>query len=85
MVTHMKTTIDISTALYDDVRRVAKMENTTVKALVEEGLRRTLAEHKQRAPFVLRNASFKGNGLQSEFSGAAWDQIRNAAYEGRGG
>ena len=85
MVTHMKTTIDISTDLYDEVRRVAQEESTTVKALVEEGLRNTLAEHKRRAPFTLRNASFKGNGLQPEFSGASWDQIRNAVYEGRGG
>ncbi len=82
MVTLMKTTIDISAALYEEVRRVAQEENTTVKALVEEGLRHTLAEHKRRAPFTLRNAAFKGDGLQSESS---WDQIRNAAYEGRGG
>ena len=85
MVTHMKTTIDISTALYDEVRRVAREENTTVKALVEDGLRHTLAEHKRRAPFTLRDATFKGNGLRAEFSGASWDQIRNSVYEGRGG
>lgn len=85
MVTHMKTTIDISTALYEEVRRVAQEEKTTVKALVEEGLRHTLAEHKHRAPFTLRKATFKGNGFQPEFAGAAWDQIRKAAYEGRGG
>jgi len=85
MVTHMKTTIDISTALYEDVRRVAQEENTTVKALVEEGLRHTLAKHRRRVPFTLRKATFKGNGLQPEFAGASWDQIRHSAYEGRGG
>ena len=85
MVTHMMTTIDIAGALYDEVRRVAHEESTTVKALVEEGLRHMIALHKQRAPFTLRNATFKGNGLQPEFSGTSWDQIRNAAYEGHGG
>ena len=85
MVTHMMTTIDISTDLYNEVRRVAHEESTTVKALVEEGLRHTLEKHKRRGPFTLRNAAFKGDGLQPEFSGASWDQIRNAAYEGRGG
>ena len=85
MVTHMKTTIDISSALYEEVRRMAQQEHTTVKALVEEGLRQTLSEHKRREPFTLRNASFKGKGLQPEFSGASWDQIRNSAYEGHGG
>lgn len=84
MVTHMKTTIDISNALYDEVRRVAQEEGTTVKALVEEGLRHTLTEHQRRVPFTLRDASFKGNGLQPEFAGASWDQIRNSTYEGRG-
>jgi hypothetical protein len=52
---------------------------------VEEGLRRTLAEHKRRVPFTLRTVTFNGNGLQPEFSSASWDQIRSAAYEGRGG
>ncbi len=85
MVTHMKTTIDISTALYEEVRRLAQEENTTVKALVEEGLRHTLTEHRRRVPFTLRKATFKGNGLQPEFAGASWDQIRRSAYEGRGG
>ncbi len=85
MVTHMKTTIDIATALYEEVRRVAQAESTTVKALVEEGLRRALAEHRQRVPFTLRSATFKGNGLQGEFSGASWERIRDAAYEGHGG
>ena len=85
MVTHMKTTIDISDALYEEARRLAHEEKSTVKALVEEGLRHAISQHRQRAPFTLRDASFEGNGLQPEFSGASWDQIRNAAYEGRGG
>ncbi len=81
----MKTTIDISDALYKEARRVAHDECTTVKALVEEGLRRALTEHKQCDPFKLRKATFKGKGLRSDFSGASWEQIRGAAYEGRGG
>ncbi len=85
MVPHMKTTIDIATDLYNEVRRVAQEEKVTVKALVEEGLRRTLAEHTRRAPFTLRNATFNGDGLQPEFSESSWDQIRNATYDGRGG
>lgn len=85
MVTHMKTTIDISDSLYEEVRRVAHAENTTVKALVEEGLRQTLAEHRRREPFTLRNATFKGDGLNPAFAGASWDQVRGAVYEGRGG
>lgn len=85
MVAHMKTTINISTALYEEVRRTAQEENTTVKALIEEGLRHTLATHKKRIPFTLRKVTFKGNGCQPDFADTSWTHIRNAVYEGRGG
>jgi hypothetical protein len=81
----MKTTIDISAALYEEARQVAQEEKITVKALIEEGLRHALASHKQHVPFTLREATFQGDGLQSEFAGASWEQIRKSAYEGRGG
>lgn len=55
-----------------------------MRALVEEGLRRIVTEHQQPGKFRLRKASFKGNGLQPSMSGASWQQIRDAAYEGRG-
>jgi hypothetical protein len=85
MVSRMKTTMDISSALYEEARRVAREERTTLKALFEEGLRRALADHTHHAPFKLREASFKGKGLQPEFADGSWEQIRNAAYKGRGG
>ena len=34
--------------------------------------------------FRLRDASFAGQGLQSAFRNGSWEQIRDAAYEGRG-
>ena len=81
----MKTAINISNPLYEEACRVARDEHTTVKALVEEGLRHTLAEHKKRIPFTLRCASFKGRGLQPEFADASWERIRGAVFKGRGG
>ena len=74
----MKTTINILTVRYEKVRHMEQKENTTVKALVE-GLRPTLAEHEQRVPFTLRKATFKGNGMQTEFADASWDKIRQTA------
>ncbi len=56
-----------------------------MKALVEEGLRRILSEHKRRGAFRLRKATFKGTGLQPHLAGASWEQIRELSYEGRGG
>ena len=85
MVCHMKTTIQIPDTVFEEARKLAHREKTTLKALVEQGLRKVLSEHKQRNRFRLRNASFKGTGLQAHLAGASWDQIREASYEGRGG
>lgn len=81
----MKTTIDISDPLLERAKRVAAQQSTTLKELVEAGLRHVLRE-RQRAPrFKLRDARATGRGLQAPFREAAWDVIREAAYEGRGG
>jgi len=84
MGTHMKTTIQIADNLLQEARRVAQRENTTLRALVEQGLRRTLAERKTQGGFRLRKATFRGKGLQTDFAGRSWEEIRSASYEGRG-
>ena len=81
----MKTTIEISNSLLAEARKLAARQGTTVRALVEQGLRHGVAEHKRRDQFNLRKATFKGHGLQSGFAGATWEQIREAIYESRGG
>jgi hypothetical protein len=81
----MKTTVEIPDALLDEVRRLAAREGTTLRTLVEEGLRRIVAERKRTSPFRLRKASFKGDGVQPGVAGTSWDRLREMAYEGRGG
>lgn len=81
----MKTTVEISDSLLVEARKVAAREGTTVRALMEEGLRRVVAERKRTVPFRLRKVSFNGSGLQPAVADAAWDRIRELAYEGRGG
>ena len=80
----MKTTIEISDALLEAARKISRREKTTVRALVEEGLRKVIAEREGSRSFRLRKATFKGNGLQPQAAGASWDQIRGLIYEGRG-
>jgi Arc/MetJ family transcription regulator len=80
----MKTTIQIADSLLQQARRVAQRENTTLKALVEQGLRRALAERTNSSGFRLRKATFKGKGLRRPLAGASWEEIREASYEGRG-
>jgi len=87
MGSHMKTTIQIADSLFREARRVARQERTTLRALVEEGLRRAISERRSRRSkrFRLRRVTFKGRGLQPHLAGATWDQILDLNYEGRGG
>lgn len=84
MVIHMKTTVEIADSLLRAAKKLAARERTTVRALVEEGLRRVVAERKERTSFSLRRATFQGNGLQPEVREGSWERIRDLAYEGRG-
>jgi putative antitoxin of VapBC-like toxin-antitoxin system len=81
----MKTTIEISDALLREARKVAAQEGVTLRALVERGLNRVIAETKQRPPFRMRDGSFGGNGLHPDVRDLSWDQIIEMSYEGRGG
>jgi predicted nucleic acid-binding protein len=60
----MKTTIEISVPLLNQARKLATRQGTTLRALVEEGLRKVVAENRRPDGFRLRQASFKGKGLQ---------------------
>jgi Arc/MetJ family transcription regulator len=85
MVTHMKTTIEISDALLSEAKRLAAREGITVRTLVEQGLRYAIRERRTHAKFQLRKATFRGDGLNPDIAGLEWDRIRELAYEGRGG
>ena len=80
----MKTTVDISEGLFKEAKKIAKRDNTTLKALIEEGLHRVLKERKRRRTFRLRKATFKGRGLQTHLAGKSWDSIRKIIYEDKG-
>jgi hypothetical protein len=84
MVAHMKTTLEISDAVLEEAKRLAAEEGTTLRALVEEGLRRTLQERRQAPAFQLRRASVGGRGLQPGMREGSWEQQRDLTYEGRG-
>jgi len=85
MVNHMKTTIQIPDSLLKEARKLANEEHTTLKSLMEEGLRRVISDHKRRGSFKLRKATFRGKGLHPHLKGTTWEHIRDISYEGRGG
>ena len=81
----MKTTLEISDPLLREARKIAEREHTTLRALVEQGLRRVITEKKHETSFQPRKATFKGRGLHPEFEDAGWESLRALIYEGRGG
>jgi hypothetical protein len=80
----MKTTVDIPDALLEEARKVAARDHTTIRALIERGLRHVLAERQCAREFRLRKATFGGEGLQAGVMDATWERIRDLAYEGHG-
>jgi hypothetical protein len=77
----MKTTIDIADAVFTEAQKLAAKEETTLKALVNEALRKLLRDRQIRTPFQLKDGSFKGgNGFQPDFENASWAEIRAASY-----
>ena len=60
MLCHMKTSIDLPDALLDEAKKVAARDSTTLRDLVEAGLRRILRERRAKKPFVLRDARVGG-------------------------
>ncbi|MGH7475050.1 MAG: type II toxin-antitoxin system VapB family antitoxin [Longimicrobiales bacterium] len=82
----MKTTVEIADALLQEAKRIVDGEATTLRALIEDGLRRVIEERRRRdTRFRLRDATFQGEGLSAAAAEAGWEGIRSLVYEGRGG
>jgi hypothetical protein len=80
----MKTTVEISDDLLGKAKKVAAAERTTLRALIEEGLRVILAARRKRDRFTLRDAAVSGKGPQPGVSEGNWEEIRDLIYRGRG-
>ena len=80
----MKTTVELPDSLLREAKRVALRERTTVRALIERGLRTVIGGRRSSGRFVLRNASFRGDGLVAGRSLRDWDTIRDLSYSERG-
>ncbi len=84
MVAHMKTTIEIAQPILEAAKQLARREGVTLRWLVEEGLRSVLASRHARKRFRLKDAGFKGRGLQDGVEEGRWTEMRAEIYEGRG-
>ncbi|MBL7488334.1 DUF2191 domain-containing protein [Frankia sp. AgB1.9] len=83
MVSHRKTAVDLPDALLREAHDVARAEGTTLRALLEEGLRAVLARRRSATRFELPDASVAGNGLRPGFRAVGWEHLRAASYSDR--
>ena len=82
----MKTTVDISDPLFNELKRTAAQERTSLRRLIEAALRAFLTERKRpRGRFKLKDGSAPGRGPAPGVREGDWSHIRELAYEGRGG
>lgn len=82
----MKTTVEIRDSILKEARKIASKEDITFRELVEEGLRRAIADRdKKKRPFKYKGVTFGGKGLHPDIEEGNWEQIRSLIYEGRGG
>jgi hypothetical protein len=78
----VKTTVEISDALFQQAKAVAADQGVPFRELVESGLRLVVQQARPKKKFKLRDCSFHGDGLAP---GITWEEIRDKAYEGRSG
>ena len=76
----MRTTVDLPDELLLEVQRIAREQNRTMRSVLEEALRSTIAKYQQAQMFELPDASVDGNGLRPAFRDGDWEELRAAAY-----
>ncbi|MSP95773.1 MAG: DUF2191 domain-containing protein [Betaproteobacteria bacterium] len=81
MGTHMKTTIDLSDALFSAAKAHAAKHRTTLRALIEESLARTLSDSRVNREFKLKDARVRGKGLTPAARAMPWADILAASNE----
>ena len=80
----MKTTVEISSPLLKRAKAVARRRGTTLRALIERGLRHVLDQQDDvGSQFRLEDASVDGQGLAEGLDNADWSRILERAYEDR--
>jgi predicted transcriptional regulator len=76
----MKTTVNLPDELLRQAQELARRDDTTLKELIETGLRAVIKQRSDKSAFALADASVDGLGLQQEFRDATWDTIRDTIY-----
>lgn len=80
----MKTTIELSDALFRSAKALAQRSQTTLRALIEEGLRRVISDSqvKPKPAFKLKKASVRGKTILMA-DPQRWQQLEGEHVMGR--
>ena len=82
----MKTTLELSDAVFDALKNEAKESGASMKTIVESALRLYLNEKKAaKKAYSFPDCSVAGKGVSEGVEEGAWEVLRSAIYEGRGG
>jgi hypothetical protein len=82
----MKTTIELSDAVLEQTKELARRSRTTMRRIIESALRQYLDEQeKKTTEYRYESASFKGDGVCEGIQEGNWEMIRSMIYERRGG
>lgn len=81
----MKTTVELPDDLMKKAKALAARRGTTLRSIIERGIRMTLSEDRRAGHYELPDRSVNGKGLQTAAQKGEWADIRGAAYKGRGG
>lgn len=76
----LKTTLDIQDALLERAKRHAKRIRRPLRAIVEEGLRRVLAERSTPEAYTLPDASVGDPGAADPLETLSWQDLRREIY-----
>jgi hypothetical protein len=80
MVTRMKVVVEIADELLAAAERAAAEDDSTVQALIDDGLRRVLNGRRGGKPFKLRDGRFRGGGMRPEYEGDR-DKLLEEIYD----
>lgn len=79
----MKTTVEISDALFARAKRHARQHGSSLRALVEEGLRRVLDDVRAKPTYKMRDRSAGRASDANPLETMSWQDLRDKIYGGR--
>lgn len=76
----MKTTIEIQDALFEQAKRYARRSRRSLRAIIEEGLRRVLTDSQPAAGYEVPDASVGDPDGIDPLEAMSWQDLRAEIY-----